>query len=167
MTAPVPDLHPDIATLATLLGTWAGSGHGDYPTIDPFDYLEQVTFGHVGKPFLTYGQRTRHPDTGQPMHAETGYVRPGDGPGAVELVIAQPTGITEAHTGTLEHDGDRLVLDLRCEAPGLTPTAKRVTAVRRRLVVTGDELAYDMWMAHGPTPETHHLAATLHRQETP
>ncbi len=160
----MPTPHDAIADLAGLLGTWRGRGHGDYPTIDPFDYLEEVTFGHVGKPFLAYAQRTRHADTDQPLHAETGYLRPGEG-GTAELVIAQPTGITEVHTGMLEPQREGFVLDLRCDAPGLTPTAKSVHSVRRRFVLAGDELAYDMWMAHADTPETHHLAATLHRQE--
>ena len=162
----MPPLHDDVAHLQGLLGAWHGRGHGDYPTIEPFDYLEEVVIGHVGKPFLAYGQRTRHAETDQPLHAETGYLRPGRDDGTVELVIAQPTGITEVHTGTVTRDDDRLVLDLRCDALGLTPTARRVTAVRRRLEVTGEALAYDLWMGHADTPETHHLAASLHRQET-
>ena len=111
-----PTLHDDVTHFAGLLGTWRGRGHGDYPTIDPFDYLEEVTFGHVGKPFLAYAQRTRHADTDQPLHAEIGYLRPGPTtPAAPELVIAQPTGITEVHTGTLEPRAEGFVLDLRCD----------------------------------------------------
>lgn len=159
------DLHPDLWSLAGLLGTWRGRGHGDYPTIDAFDYLEQVTFTHVGKPFLAYAQRTRHAVTDQPLHAEAGYLRLGERHETAELVIAQPTGITEVHTGTIHVEGRRVVVDLRCDEPGLTPTARRVTSVRRRVQVDGDVLTYDLWMGHADTPETHHLAATLHRQE--
>lgn len=160
----VPELHADLEDLGVLVGTWRGRGHGDYPTIEPFDYLEEVTFGHVGKPFLAYGQRTRSASTDAPLHAETGYLRPAGEPGTLELVIAQPTGITEVHTGTLAHEGGTTVLDLRCDAPGLTPTARAVTSVARRLRITADTLDYDLWMAHDTTPETHHLVATLTRE---
>ena len=95
------DLHPEIAELEFLLGEWSGNGVGDYPTIEAFEYSEVVTFGHVGKPFVAYTQRTRRAGSGEPLHAETGYFRPA-GPGQVELVLAQPSGIVEVDVGTVK-----------------------------------------------------------------
>src|SRR5262249_53330874 len=67
----VADLHSDIAVLSPLLGIWAGQGAGDYPTIEPFRYSEEGGFTHVGKPFLSYSQRTRAAHDRRPMHAQT------------------------------------------------------------------------------------------------
>ncbi len=122
-----------------------------------------MSFGHVGKPFLAYQQRTRHPATGAPMHAEAGYLRV-VGVDRVELVLAHPTGIVEVEEGTLATDADgALVLELSTTSVGTTATAKDVRALRRRFVLDGDHLSYDLWMAHAETPTTHHLRASLHR----
>jgi hypothetical protein len=157
------DLHPDLQVLAPLLGTWQGRGSGNYPTIEPFDYLEEVTFAHVGKPFLVYGQKTRDATDGKPLHAETGYLRL-PRPGHVELVLAHPSGITEIEVGTLTVDGTTIELDMTATQIGLTPTAKEVTALGRRFRVDGDELSYSMQMGAVGQPVQHHLSAVLHRK---
>ena len=145
-----------------------------YPTIAPFDYVETVTFGHVGKPFLAYGQRTRElgPDglPGLPLHAETGYWR---FPTAdrVELVLSHPSGIVEIEQGIVIIDGDgdvdgdgAIVIELASVTVATTATAKSVTAVERSLRIDGDVLEYTLRMAAVGAPLQHHLAATLHRE---
>lgn len=158
-----PDLHPDLAALAPLLGTWAGKGAGEYPTIEPFDYLEEVEFSHVGKPFLAYGQKTKAAADGKPLHAETGYLRVPQ-PGRVELVLAHPSGITEIEVGTYAVTGDVIDIELSTTDVGLTPTAKEVTALGRSFRVDGDELSYSVRMGAVGQPLQHHLAAVLRRQ---
>lgn len=158
----MPDLHPGIAVLAPLLGTWAGRGAGEYPTIAPFGYLEEVTFDHSGKPFLGYRQRTQATD-GAPLHAETGYLRT-PSPGRVELVVAHPTGIAEIAEGTLEVSGARIEIELEATAIGRTSSAKDVTALTRSIRVDDDELTYTLRMGAMGQPLQHHLAATLRRK---
>jgi THAP4-like, heme-binding beta-barrel domain len=152
------DLHPDAEVLAFLLGTWRGDGNGHYPTIEPFAYVEEITFGHVGKPWLAYQQRTRHATEDRPLHSETGYFRP-TGAGRLEVVLAYPTGHAEIAAGTIT--GTRIEIDTT--AINATPTAKRVDQVRRVLSVDGDVLQYELAMAAVGEPLTPHLKATLRR----
>jgi hypothetical protein len=152
------DLHEALTPIAHLLGTWRGQGRGEYPTIAPFDYGEEVTFAHVGKPFLVYTQRTWSLDTGQPMHAETGYWRH-TGQGRLEVILAHPFGAAEVLEGIIEGPALRLV----SRPVVTTSTAKRIDATERDFEIEQDVLRYRLRMAAVGEPLTHHLAAELHR----
>ena len=156
------ELHPDVAVLAPLLGTWAGQGAGEYPTIAPFGYVEEVTFGHVGKPFLIYGQRTKATDDGRPCMrrpASSGCRRRGASNWFWRIPPASPRSRREhcrsrndGRDGT-ERNDDRA-----------HRSAKEVTALSRSIRVDGDELTYTLRMGAVGQPLQHHLAATLHRK---
>lgn len=155
-----------LGDLGVFAGTWVGGGDGHYPTIDDFSYEEEVDFTATpGKPFLAYRSRTWSRDRegsvpsrrGRPMHTENGYLRQAGG--AVELLVSQPTGFVEIQRGDLT-DG---VLELTPVSLAASPDAKPVHEIRRRIVVAGDVLSYDLWMSHADTPLTHHLKAELRR----
>ena len=146
------------AWIPALEGTWTGRGRGEYPTIEPFEYTETVTLERLAdKPILAYRQRTSAPD-GEALHAESGYYRfDGD---AVELVVAQPTGVVEVHAGRAENGR----IDLELVEMATSPTAVDVTGVRRSLALDGDVLRYEVHMAAVGHELTFHLEAELRRR---
>ena len=120
-------LHESLSPLAFLLGTWRGEGAGEYPTIDPFLYEEELGFDHVGDTFLLYQQASWSPADGAPIHFERGFLRPG-APGRLELTLAHPIGLTEIAEGSL--DGTNF--ELTSTDVGRTTTGLTTTAVIRR-----------------------------------
>src|SRR3546814_551555 len=142
-----------------LAGVWGGTGEVSYPTIEAFGYTEELTIEPVpGRPVAHWRSRTRDAASGEPRHAESGFLR--STPEGVELVVAHSFGIVETATGSAL-DG---VLDLHSLWLHGTPSAKRVDHVDRRYQLSGDELRYDIAMAAVGVPLTHHLSAALRRR---
>jgi hypothetical protein len=160
----LPDnLHPDCGPVAWLLGTWRGNGHGDYPTIDPFEFGQELIFTHDGRPFFHYMARSWITDKdGEKVRdgaIETGFLRCRP-EGKVELLLTHNTGFVEIWYGTAE--GGKL--DISTDAVARTETAKEYTGGKRLYGnVEGDLLyAYDM-AAVGQALQPH-LWARLVRQ---
>jgi hypothetical protein len=160
--AGTPEPHPDLAPLLFLLGRWEGAGVGGYPTIESFQFGQEVTFGHNGKPFLSYVSRTwllgEDGTPGRPLAMETGFWRPRPG-GEVEVLLAHPTGITEIYLGQITGTKIELSTDLVAR----TPSAKEVTAGHRLYGMVGADLAWAFDMAAVGQPLQPHLSAQLKR----
>ena len=96
------DLHPDCMPLAFLLGRWEGRGRGEYPTIEPYEFGQEVIFSHNGNPFLYYTSRSWLIDEEgtavRPLAMETGFWRP-QPEGKLEVVLVHPTGVAEVWYG--------------------------------------------------------------------
>ena len=144
--------------LVFLLGTWVGEGHGEYPTVESFDYGEEIVFEQPGRPVIAMRQRAWILADNRPSHTETGFLRATDD-GHVEVLIAQGNGIVQVQQGTVSGT----TLQLRSTTVGRSSTAKEVVEVARSFEVDGDELRYEMSMAAVGVPMTHHLSAVLHR----
>lgn len=154
------DLHPNVAPLAPLLGTWTGEGTGTYPTIATFGYIDEWTFSHSGKPFVAFVEHTRSA-SGQPMHTESGYVRC-LGDGAIEIVAALPTGQVELGAGRADDADGVLTLTTNATVTN-TPSAKRVDRIARTFRVEGDSLSINLTMAAVGQDLGNHLASHLTR----
>ena len=148
------DDHP----LAALAGTWRGGGDGEYPTITPFQYTEELVVMPVPcRPIGHWRSTTRDAASNEPRHAESGFLRAT--PDGCELVVAHGFGIVETSAGSF--DGRLLTLD----SSGLlgTASAKHVDEVQRRYELDGDTLRYTIAMGAVGVPLTHHLRAELRR----
>lgn len=153
-----PDVHPDLDSLAFLLGNWSGEGEGTYPTTTPFRFREQMRFEDVGSAFILYAQRSWLVDDDAPIHFESGVVRPA-GPGRVEFALAHPLGLAEISEGTVEGTE----IEVASTSVGRSATGDPVTGLVRRYRVADDALRYELDMAMESTPLTFHVRGELRR----
>ena len=152
--------------LHVFLGEWSGAGRGEFPTIEPFEYLETLSFATDGRPLLHYEQKTKRRRAGEadyvPSHWESGFIRllP---EGKIELTCAQNGGRLERLTGSMEETETGLILHLK-SADFLNDA--RMLETSRTVTVDGDTLHYIQTMHTIAVPgPAQHLEATLHRTD--
>ncbi len=158
-----PDLAPALVPVAWLLGTWRGLGVGGYPTVEEFRFSQELSFTEVpGKPFVHYLSRSWLVDDAgtevRPLAQETGYWRPG-ADGALEVLLAHPTGFVEIWLGTAES----AKIELSTDVVARTDTAKTYTAGHRLYGLVDGELLWAFDMAAVGQPLQPHLSAKLRR----
>jgi len=163
MAFQIPEgLHPDLNPLAWLVGTWRGKGHGEYPGIENFQFAQEVTFSHDGRPFLTYFSRSWLIDDNneiiQTAASETGFwrVKPGN---QLEVLIAHSTGIAEGWVGRFDGPKIQLAMDQAYSAP----SAKSIEGGQRLYGLVEGELFYAYDMAYKGNKLQAHIWSTLPR----
>ncbi|MEV4627725.1 FABP family protein [Micromonospora sp. NPDC049523] len=162
-----PDLHPALLGLLPYVGLWRGRGRGGYPTIEDFDYAQEIKISHDGRPFLHYESRAWLLDADsqpiRPAGREVGWWRPvmvdGRATDEVEALMSTPTGIMELHVGKLSG----LKLELVTDAVVRTATAKEVSAGHRLFGIVEGALLYAQELAAVGQPLSPHLSARLIR----
>jgi hypothetical protein len=148
MVFEIPEnIHPQCARLAWMIGKWQGNGHGAYPTIEPFEFGQELLFQQDGRPFIHFMSRSWVIDAqGNVIRnaaQETGFIRPLED-GTIEMLITHMTGFVEIYYGDLRPD--RPSFELTTDAVARTMTAKEYVGGKRLYgYVEGDLLyAFDM-----------------------
>lgn len=158
------DLHPDLMPIAFLLGHWHGNGHGDYPTIEAFQFRQEVGFTHDGRPFLHYLSRTwlldEEGNDVRPLALETGFFRP-QPEGKIEVLLTHPTGFVEIYYGTIE--GAKI--ELATDAVARTTSAKEYRGGHRLYGLVEGDLLWTFDMAAVGQELQSHIWARLTRDE--
>jgi hypothetical protein len=140
------NIHPNLHKFAWLLGSWQGGGDGDYPTIEPFKFGQELIFQQDGRPFMHYMAKSWVLDAeGNKVREgaqETGFLRCLED-GSVELLLSHNTGFVEIYYGKV--DGAKL--ELSTDAVVRTETAKPYVAARRLYGLVEGDLWFAMDMA--------------------
>jgi len=150
--------------LNMLIGDWGGTGHGKFPTIESFEYMERMTFAGDQRPFVHYETKTQRRRAGQadfvPSHWESGFLRllPS---GEVEMVNVQSSGRLERLVGSIEPTETGLIIQLHSTAFLNDP---RMVETSRTITIEEDQMLYTQRMqTNAVSDSVPHVEARLRR----
>ncbi|OXB65250.1 hypothetical protein ASZ78_001557 [Callipepla squamata] len=167
LSTETPQLNPVMEPLSWMLGTWLSDppGDGTFPTMKPFQYLEEVHISHVGQPMLNFSFNAFHPDTRKPMHRECGFIRLKPDTNKVAFISAQNTGLVEVEEG--EVNGQELSIASHSIARISFAKKPHVEQITRKFRLNSDgKLEQTVSMATTTQPMTQHLHIT-YKKVTP
>ncbi|XP_021487754.1 peroxynitrite isomerase THAP4 isoform X2 [Meriones unguiculatus] len=162
-----PKMNPVVEPLSWMLGTWLSDppGVGTFPTLQPFQYLEEVHISHVGQPMLNFSFNSFHPETHKPMHRECGFIRLKPDTNKVAFVSAQNTGIVEVEEG--EVNGQELCISSHSISRISFAKEPHVEQITRKFRLNSEgKLEQTVSMATTTQPMTQHLHVT-YKKVTP
>ncbi|XP_070802051.1 peroxynitrite isomerase THAP4 isoform X2 [Pituophis catenifer annectens] len=154
-------LNPVIEPLSWMLGTWLSDppGDGTFPSMKPFQYLEEVHISHVGQPMLNFSFNAFHPDTKKPMHRECGFIRIQPDTNKVAFISAQNTGLVEVEEGVV--NGQELSIASHSVARISFAKKPHVEQITRKFRLNSEgKLEQTVSMSTTTQPMTQHLHIT-------
>ncbi|XP_011864555.1 PREDICTED: THAP domain-containing protein 4-like [Vollenhovia emeryi] len=159
-------LHELLHVLTWLEGTWITDepAVGTYPTIKPFNYYDQINITSIGQPLFNYVAQSWHPETGVPLHRETGFLQIIPGTKKIALSLIDNIGLFTVEQGNLVNDDNGTAVELKSTniltTDASIPSFPTLTETRRVYRRNGDYLELVFYMATSKTPElTEHLRA--------
>lgn len=157
------------STFRPLFGTWRGQGYGEFPTIDPFSYLEDLSFVLDSKGEVIYFEQRAYLSEAeriadQRLHWESGVIRPRPKSDEFTLACVQDSGRIEAATLNILRCDDLLELEWRSDIVGNDKRMPLDAVSLRRWSVAGDSFRYTFSMSTEQVPQAApHLRAELTR----
>lgn len=96
-------MHNALKPLAWLEGTWRteATAQGQFPTIKPFGYCDEIKFVSIGQPMLNFEAQSWHPEKKNPMHREVGFLKIIPESNRVALIASHNFGLATIEEGVV------------------------------------------------------------------
>eukprot|EP01015_Nassula_variabilis_P023213 TRINITY_DN432_c0_g1_i8.p1 TRINITY_DN432_c0_g1~~TRINITY_DN432_c0_g1_i8.p1 ORF type:complete len:176 (-),score=44.08 TRINITY_DN432_c0_g1_i8:219-746(-) len=150
-------------TIMFLQGVWRGLGKVIEGNLS---YREELTITQLKGNVFSMIQRTQHPETGNALHSEQGYIRlfpesEGANKGRAEFIISHPFGVGEIEEGT--YDETTVRVETTQLVRSATAREPYTTKLVRVFQFVDGRLSYKVQMATTKQDLYDHLEAVLER----